>query len=284
MDSTEAVPRARLAFRSRCLPAVALLLGVALGAGAAEGQEPAPAQPVWEGAVGVLFRYGPAYQGSESSRLSLRPGLFLRYGRYSATTTGGFVTRSNDEVPRGVSAELVARDDLRVSLSLRLDGGRDDGDDPMLQGLGNVRATVRGRLSAVKDFGSGWKLSAGLSPDVLGRDGGIVLDSSLSYEWRLSPTLRANAGVSLTAGDRRYMQSYFGVTAEQRQRSGHPVYEPSAGLRDLGFGFGLRADLGPHWLGFVNASTSRLQGPTLDSPLTRRRDTWGVGGGLAWRF
>lgn len=241
-------------------------------------------QPVWEGAVGLLFQYGPSYQGSESNRFKVRPGLFLRYGRYSVTTTGGFVTRRNDEVQRGLSADLIQRDNLRVSLSARLDGGRDDGDDPMLHGMGRIRPTVRGRLQAVKDFGAGWKLSAGLSPDLLGRKGGTLADMGLSYEWRLTPSLRANAGLGFTAADRRYMQSYFGVTEEQAQRSGHPVYSPKAGFRDIGWGVGLRADLGPNWLGLVNLGTTQLLGPTLDSPLTRRHDTWGVGGGLAWRF
>jgi outer membrane scaffolding protein for murein synthesis (MipA/OmpV family) len=304
MDSNEAI-----AHRDRrggaWLPSVLLTLSLAtVAAGAGAQQVPAAeaasapaaaaasasapsrlsAQPTWEGALGVLFQYGPSYQGSESSRLRLRPGLFLRYGRYSVTTTGGFVTRRNEEVQRGLSADLIDREKLRVSLSLRVDGGRDDGDDPMLHGLGRIRATVRGRLQAVKDFGAGWKLSAALSPDLLGRQGGALADVGLGYEWPLTPALRANAGITLTAASQRYMQSYFGVTPEQSQRSGHPVYTPSAGLRDIGWGVGLRADLGPRWLGFLNAGATQLAGPTLDSPLTRRHDTWRIGGGIAWRF
>jgi outer membrane protein len=303
MDSSEAMAPRNGQSRA-VLPSLLLMVGLggvaaqAVAQPAAPGAASAPApaaaaapasagsaaQPAWEGAVGALFQYGPSYQGSESSRLRARPGLFLRYGRYSVTTTGGFVTRRNEEVQRGLSADLIARETLRVSLSLRVDGGRDDGDDPMLHGLGRIRPTVRGRLLAVKDFGAGWKLSAALSPDLLGRQGGALADVGLGYEWRLTPTLRANAGMTLTAANQRYMQSYFGVTDEQSQRSGHPVYKPSAGLRDIGLGVGLRADLGPRWLGFVNIGTTQLLGPTLDSPLTRRHDTWGLGGGIAWRF
>lgn len=291
MDSTEAGAGGGRGVAAAVLPGG--LAGVLLAClpllVAAAAPEPAPkptkpADPAWEGAVGLLFQYGPSYQGSEDQRLRLRPGLFLRHGRFSITTTGGFVTRRNDEVQRGLSAELLTRENLRLSLSARLDGGRSEGRDPMLDGMGDVRATVRARLSVVKDYGGNWKLAAGLSPDVLGRGGGVLADMSLNHEWRLTPTVRASAGLSLTAADRRYMQSYFGVTAEQSGRSGHPVYAASAGLRDLGVGFGLRTDFGPHWLGFANASATRLMGPTLDSPLTRRRGTWGLGGGLAWRF
>lgn len=274
---------ARTPRRQAMVPLVLLwAAGAVTAAAAADTATPPPA--AWEGAVGVLGQYGPSYQGAAASKLHLRPGLYLRYGRFSVTTTGGFVTRRNDDVERGLAAELVSRDTLRVRASLRLDAGRDEDSDTMLKGLGNVRRTVRGRLSVVKELGGGWKLGAGLSPDLLSRGGGVLMDAGLSYELPLSPTLRAGAGLTLSGGDSRYMQSYFGVTPEQSQRSGHPVYEPSAGLRDLGFGINLRADLGPHWIGFVNAGTSQLKGPTLDSPLTRRRDTWGLGGGLAWRF
>lgn len=283
MDSTEAGllrPGPRGAGRR----AAALALTACLAAGTA-GAADADTAPGWEGAVGLLGQYGPSYQGAAGQKLSLRPGLYLRRGRFSVTTTGGFVTRqNNDEVQRGVSAELVSRDDLRVSLSARLDGGRSEGQDPMLQGLGDVRATVRARLSLVVPFGTGWRVTAGLSPDLLGRGGGTLADLGLSHEWRLSPMLRASAGIGLGAGDRRYMRSYFGVDAAQASRSGHPVYEPSGGLRDIGVGLNLRADLGPHWIGFVTLGASQLLGPTLDSPLTRRNDLWSVGGGLAWRF
>jgi outer membrane scaffolding protein for murein synthesis (MipA/OmpV family) len=266
---------------------LALASGLAGPAAWAQGADggPAAARPSWEGAVGLIAQYSPAYQGSAGQELTLRPGLYLRRGRFSITTTGGFVTRqNNDDVQRGVAAELVAREDLRVSLSARLDGGRNENQDPMLQGLGDIRTTVRARLSLVRPFGAGWRFTAGLSPDLLGRGGGVLADLGLSHEWRLTPTLRANAGLSLGAGDRRYMRSYFGVDPAQAARSGHPVYEPSAGLRDLGLGLNLRADLGPHWIGFVNLGASQLLGPTVDSPLTRRTDLWSLGGGLAWRF
>ncbi|WP_395699299.1 MipA/OmpV family protein [Aquabacterium sp.] len=292
MNSTEARCSSRVVWRAWGSALAALALAGAVRAAESEtpeagaGDSSPPAAPTrWEGAVGLLMHYNPSYLGSNDSKLHARPGLFLRYGRFSVTTAGGFVTRrNNDEVQRGLAAELVSRDRLRVSLSARLDGGRDEGDDPILHGLGDVRATVRGRLSAVREFGEGWKLSAGFSPDLLGRGGGIVGDMGLSYDWPLTPTLKASVSAGFTAADHRYMQSYFGITPAQSLASGHPVYEPGAGLRDVGVGFGLRADLGPHWIGFANANTTRLMGPTLDSPLTRSRSAWGIGGGLAWRF
>lgn len=245
---------------------------------------PAPAAPRWEGAVGVSVLHSPTYLGSDDFRTRALPGLYLRYGRFAITTASGFVTRSNDEVNRGVSAELVQRDHLRVTLSARLDGGRDPDDDDFLRGLDRIRPTVRARLSAVRRFDNGWRIGAALSPDLLGRGGGVLGDANVSYEWRLTPQLRGNAGIGLTAADGRYMRSYFGVNASESVRSGHAEYTPGAGLRDVGASVGLRADLGPHWVGYAHLSALRLLGPTLDSPLTRGRSGWSTSAGLAWRF
>jgi outer membrane scaffolding protein for murein synthesis (MipA/OmpV family) len=273
-------------FRPWWLAAAALCSAGVQAADADPDPNPASAKatPRWEGAVGVSVLHSPTYLGSSDYRTRVVPGLFLRYGRFALTTASGFVTRSNDEVNRGVSAELVQRDHLRVTLSARLDGGRDPDADDFLRGLDRIRPTVRARLSALRRFDSGWRLGAALSPDVLGRGGGLLADANVSYEWLLTPHLRGNAGFGLTAADGRYMRSYFGVSAAESVRSGHAEYSPGAGLRDVGVSFGLRADLGPHWVGYANAGTLRLLGPTLDSPLTRGRSGWSASAGLAWRF
>ncbi|NRF67961.1 MipA/OmpV family protein [Aquincola sp. S2] len=266
-------------------PAVAALLAGLLLPGAARADEEAKPAATWEGAIGLVLRHGPTYAGAEDKRTRIAPGLFLRYGRFSVTTTGGFATRSQDETTRGgLAAELVQRDDFRVSLSLRFAGGRDPGSDPLLAGLDKRRTTLRGRLGVSRDLGAGWQLRAGWNPDLLGRDGGSYVDVGLNHGWALTPTVQASAGIGATWSNARYLQSYFGVSEAESARSGHPVYRPGSGLRDVGANVGLRTSFGPRWVGFANAGVSRLVGPAADSPLTRRPSSWSLGAGLAWRF
>lgn len=267
--------------------ALALTCTVLAGPTLAQTTASAPAEgsrPDWEGAVGLIAHHSPNYIGAAGSAWHLNPGFFVRYGRFSLTNNGGFVTRRDDDVERGVAAELLRSETLRVSLSARFDGGRDAGSDAALRGLPDLRATVRARLSAVQQLGAGWRLNLGLSPDLLGRGGGTTLDAGVVHEWRLSPSLLASAGVGGTWADKTYHQNYFGITAAQSLASGHRVYLPGAGLRDVSASAGLRIALGPHWLGFAGLSASALQGPALDSPLTQRRRNWGSNAGLAWRF
>lgn len=262
-------------------------LAVLAGGARADDAPAAPAStaaPAWEGALGLMLNHGPTYQGSADSRTRLVPGFFLRYGRFSATNAGGFVTKRNDDVERGVSAELLRRDDLRVNLSARFDGGRDAGSDPALDGLPDVRPTLRLRLAAVKRFAHGWQLTGSVSPDVVGRGGGTVAEAGLGREWRLSPTLRATMGTTTTWADSRYLRSYFGITPAQSALTNLAVAEQSSGLRDVSASAALYAVFGPHWVGFASLNATHLLGGAARSPLTHRVNTWSAYSGLAWRF
>jgi outer membrane scaffolding protein for murein synthesis (MipA/OmpV family) len=162
--------------------------------------------------------------------------------------------------------------------------GRQESSSPDLAGLGDVRRTLRARLGTSYRLDDGWRVGSSITVDALGRDGGTLGDLSAGRDVRLAPNLSLGIGATLTFGDARYLQSYFGITPEQAARSGYREYAPGAGLRDVGFGVGLRGDLGQRWVLFGGASVSRLLGPAADSPLTRRADTWGLNAGVVYRF
>ena len=237
----------------------------------------------WEGAIGAILRYGPEYPGSDLRGTSATTSFFVRYKRFSISNGGGFVTRRADDVLRGVGLDLSRSERTRVGLQLRLDRGRNDGSSAGLQGLGDVRATLRARLAATWRL-DGWRVGGGWSVDALGRGGGNLGDFGIGHEQRLSPDTVWSWGVTLTAAGDRYMQSYFGVTPEQSARSGYPVYEAGAGLRDITLALGFRSELTPRWVALGGVSRTRLLGPAADSPLTTEPNTWGLSGGLAWRF
>jgi hypothetical protein len=126
-------------------------------------------EPGWEGAFGLIVRHGAAYPGSARVDTKLNPGGFLRWGRYTLTGAGGFTTRRNLDVERGIGAELLRRDGLRVRLSLRYDEGRSDGSSPELVGLGEIRSTVRSRLAVRWEPTPGWVYTGAAGWDLLDR-------------------------------------------------------------------------------------------------------------------
>lgn len=261
-----------------CLPAAAQLVEPAPGAA------PALARPTFDGSIGLQLNNSPEYQGSSLRKTSVIPGLYLRWGRFSLATAGNFVTRSDDEVVRGLGAELLRRDDLRVQLGLRWDPGRKTSASVDLDRLDPVRSTVRARLTTLWHPSPQWSVGAGWSTDVLGRAGGGLVDFSLGREFKLGPRTSLTLSSGLTWGDERYMLSRFGVSPAAAARTGRLAYDPGAGWRDLSLSAQWRSDIDRRWSVWGGGSVSRLLGPALDSPLTKQANQAVAGGGFAWRF
>ena len=247
----------------------------------------------WSAAVGLVASVGPEYAGSARVGVSVQPGLGLRWGRISLASRSAFAVRGGEPGARGgLRVELLRSERWRSSLGLRWDSGRDEGDSPDLQGLGDVRGTLRARVSMGYRIDERWRLSGALSADTLGRGGGWLGEVGLSRDWRPGPATSLSAGAVLGFAGERWQQNYFGITPEQSRRSGYAVYGPGAGLRDgvlsLGgrteFSLGARTGLKPRWAVFYGASVSRLLGPTVASPLVRQRQGWGLSAGIVARI
>lgn len=240
--------------------------------------------PTFEGAVGLVAAHGPAFRGSSDIRTKLAPAGFVRWGRFTVTGAGGFTTRRNDDVERGLQAELIQGDRVRVRLGLRLDNGRDESDSPDLAGMGDIRPTVRARLAVQWDPSRDWRLGAGIGVDALNRVGGFLVDASVARHWAVGPGQVFTVTASLSAAGDRYLQAWHGVTPAQSAASGYAVFVPHEGLRDVAVSAVWRSELPYGWAGFVGLGYSRLLGGAADSPLTRRVGSAGLTGGLAWRF
>ena len=278
----------------RYLPAVtaSAVLGFGVAATAA-GAEPeaaiasaavTTARPDWEGAIGLNLGYRPEYSGAAQHAVKAAPGFFLRWGRFTITNSSGFVTRRSDDVVRGLGLDLIRDDRLRLNLALRYDAGRSETTSADLAGTGDIKPTVRARASASYRLDGPWRLGASWSVDAFGRGGGSSGDVSVGWDHALGAQTTLGAGLSLGFAADRYMQTYYGISAQQSDRSGYPVFEAGNGLRDLSLSLGSRTNLGERWILLAGASASRLLGPAAASPLTRDPWGWGVSAGLAWRF
>lgn len=275
----------------------AVLIGVAAAALAQTAVEPAasapaaalpsaaPASaPIFEGAIGPLLSVTPEYSGASARKVGVTPGFYLRWGRWTVSNAGGFRTRRDDDVARGLALDVGRDSALRASLALRIDNGRRSDVSGALAGIDDVRRTLRLRGTATWLLGGGWKLGAGLSSDLLGRGGGQIADFGIGHDQRLSPRLTWSVGSGVSWGSSRYMRSWYGVSPDAALRSGYAVYTPGSGLREVSVGTGFRVEINPRWVAFGDASASRLLGPARDSPLTGSPRQWSVGGGVAYRF
>jgi outer membrane scaffolding protein for murein synthesis (MipA/OmpV family) len=172
-------------------------------------------------------------------------------------------------------------------VGLRYDQGRTASDSAELAGMGNIRGTLRARWSARWDPNPEWRVTAGLSNDLLGRGGGFAGDLGATRSWQLGHGESVVVGATLSAGGLRYMQNWHGVTAAQSLDSGLPAFEASAGLRDLHVSVGWRTEFqawGQPFGASLGAGYTRMLGSAADSPLTRRPGYATASGAVVWRF
>ena len=273
--------------RQRGLPGVLL----AVAAGAASGQvieetqrEQRPARS-WDATAGFIVHHGAPYAGSAQRSTVVTPGLGLRWGRFSLVSRSAFSVRGTDAAAGGgLRVELADGERLRAGLGLRTDSGRQETDSPELRGLGDVRRTLRLRLSVSYRLDDGWRLRAGALADALGRGTGLLGDLQLSRDIALAYNLNAHATLALGFSDRRHMQAHYGITPEQAQRSGYAESQASGGLRDVSLSVGLRRGLSSRWALFGGASVSQLVGPAARSPIAFERTSLGLSAGLVYGF
>lgn len=251
----------------------------------AEAPAARPAPRSWDAVIGFTTSYAPEYPGSSRRTVGVTPGGWVRWGRVSIASRSSFVARSGEPVSGGgLRFDLSPNERLRVGLSLRHDGGRDESDSADLRGLGDVRATLRLRLGVSYPMDQGWRLASSWTVDALGRGGGTVGEVALSRSVPLASTTSGGVSVATSLGNRRHMRSYYGVSEAQSAASGYPVYEPGAGWRDVSTSVGVRHELSRHWFTFGGLSVARLVGDAAASPLVREPTSWAVNVGLAYRF
>lgn len=236
------------------------------------------------GAITLSAQSGPDYLGARDRGISLRPGFYLRWGRVSVSSGGGWAARRQDAELSGLGIELVRNEDVDVTLGLRVDSGRRESSSAALAGMGSVRRTIRARIGAEWRFTPGWQVGAAWTVDAFNRGGGDMGELRLKHEWPLSARMTLNSGITVTAGGDQYMQTYFGVTTEQAANSGYPVYAPSLGLRDVNLYTSIKYELNDSWVLTGGPGLTRLIGPAARSPLTQRKLTWTLSGGAAYRF
>ncbi|MDP3230911.1 MAG: MipA/OmpV family protein [Acidovorax sp.] len=234
-------------------------------------------------ALGAIVSTGPDYAGGDSRKNSLRPAWAIEYGRFRLSTSRGSAFMGHGLRPResGASATLAESDRFHLSASLRIDKGRDGSDAPILVGLPSVRSTLRARVSGGYALTERWSVGAGVSQDILGRDGGAQLSTSLGYTWPVTEQTKVTFGAGASFGDRKYLRGHFGVP--DAGPSPLPAFSPGVGLYSVDAGVEVMSAINRHWVVFGAARVSQLKGDARRSPLTIEPTGYSVSLGLAYR-
>ena len=224
-----------------------------------------PDVPRFRTILGVASEVQPAYDGSSAYHIEGGPVISAYYRDVAFISTGD-----------GIGYNFLRGDHYQVGLSMTYDLGRKVSEDyANLHGMGDISPAPVGKLFA------SWVISRKL-PLILrvdarqfiggaqGAVGDIAVYTPLPGSSR---TFVMFAGPSVTLATNRYLQSFYGVTAQQSAASGHPVYRLTHdGTSAAGVGFSATKFLGPHWLLNLDSAINQIRGSPSRSPIVER--TW----------
>jgi len=222
-----------------------------------------PRIPTWRVRLGASGSFQPRYDGSDRYHALAGPTVDIRYRDRFFLSTG-----------EGLGMNVLTGPNWRVGFALAYDLGRRAADDlGHLSGMGNINPAPSLRLIGQYAISKSFPLV--LTADLrrnFGGDNGWIGDlgaympmpgSSEKFAWFAGPTM--------TIADSRYMNSWFGVNAQQAARSGYREYDASAGIRSVGFGVSANLTLKKHWIVSADGAFQQLVGAAAHSPITQSR-------------
>jgi outer membrane protein len=216
-------------------------------------REPAPRL---RAALGAGISIAPRFEGSDRSRTRVVPIVQLAYGPVFFGLGG-------------LGLNLYRDSHWRLGANLSL-SGRKESADPRLQGLGDVDRTVLAGVFGVY-ANRGILARAHIATDIGGKGQGTVVRLDAFGRLAGGERLAFFAGPGLTWSDRRRMQTFFGVTADQSARSGLPEFDASAGVDSVRLSTGAAYRIDARWRLVGIYSLARLQGDAAASPITEER-------------
>jgi len=188
----------------------------------------------------------------------------------------------------GLGVNLVAVPEGRLAVALLPDLGRSASSNNLLRGWGDIGTGADLRLFGQLRVIGPVAVLAGVRRQ-LGGGNGTLVEGGLTSKLRLLPHLFVTATGTMTWGNARYTQAYFGVDAAQSATARSfgnvvPTFAAGAGLRDASLALSANLGLDDHWSLQSIFRTEVLLGDAGRSPLTESRLQWTFGGFIAYRL
>jgi outer membrane scaffolding protein for murein synthesis (MipA/OmpV family) len=224
----------------------------------------------WALSIGLSGRLAPDYEGSNDYGFDVGPLL-------SASWRNTIFFKG-----RTLGANLIRGENFKAGPILSLTSGRDEDDNDKLEGLGDVDDSVEaGGFVAYRQ--EPWRLRAEIRQDInSGHDGALLeLSGGYTLPFEKLPVV-VELGTTLASAD--YMESFFGVDAQQSADSGLKRYDADAGIKDLKIRMSFGYSITNRWRIGAIAEYKRLVGDAADSPVVDDENQLFAGIGLSYHL
>ena len=206
-----------------------------------------------QGLAGLAVIAGHEYLGSDERKTLVLPTISYQWAN------GWFAGTGN-----GIGYKFHSPPNMQYGLRVTLDLGRDEDDARALAGMGDI--DMRPEFGGFFNYfiTDEWFLTTSFRYGAGNDRNGSQTDIGIGWSRQLAPQWRGALGVSATYVNSKYMQAFYGVTAQQSARSGYAEYSPGAGWRDIRGNASLTYFFDPHW-----SLTGALTVRSLMSDVTR---------------
>jgi outer membrane protein len=217
--------------------------------------ENAPGQIKQEVSFGALYGTSSLLaEGLARSTAAPFVDIALERGRFFAS------------LQRGIGYGFVRTHQLRVDAALGYRAGRSDNKDDLYRGLGNVKGALLALVSVNWEPSEALYLYASASQAINGPKGvSLIIGAGVGFP--VLKRLNGYVDVSGTWGDGTYVQTYYGITPGQAERSGYRPYTPGAGVVNTTVIAGLVYDVSTKWAINFAAGATRFEGDVQKSPM-----------------
>jgi MipA family protein len=236
----------------------------------------------WEVSLGAGVTSAPEYEGAKKSVTGLTPifGVSYKTKDYGTFSVGG--------KGLGVSWTAIDKDEYSLGLSLGQSAGRVDNKDgtafrpgsKRLKGMGEIESGteiglfghytvgVPIQLEWVKGSGDG---KADAKTQKIKGHGGSRFTLSTAIPWQVSNDFTLSFSPNIVWADKKYNQTYFGVTSVQSANSGFKAYNARQGIKSVGLTIGADYKITPQWSANASMSFDQLRGDAAKSPLVQKK-------------
>jgi outer membrane protein len=212
--------------------------------------------------VGGGVGAAPDYEGSKDYKAVPVPVADVKYGNGMFMKLFGLNLRAN-LIPGGM---------WQLGPVVNYRGAREDVENDAVDDMKDIDATVE--LGAFGGFVyDKWFISMEFLSDMGDAYEGWYSKLKGGYNWVIDKSWTLSTGASATYADDDYMQTYFGVSNKDSQRSGLDRYDADAGIKDVGINLGLNWIINESWSARGIASYTQLLGDASDdSPVVDEGD------------
>lgn len=206
-------------------------------------------------AAGAIVLNIPKYSGADDRRFALYPMFDAQW------KNGAFLSARN-----GLGYNFSKDPALTYGVRLSWHAARDESRSIKLKGLGDVTSAIEPGAFLNFNLSPNFSLNSSLRYGSGIDHNGVQISFGGSATTALNNQHRLSANLAATWSNSNYMQSYYGVNAQQAINSAYNQYTPSAGISEVKLATSWHWNIDSNWSLTTGASVSRLTGDAGRSP------------------